>query len=1349
MKKSNVIRLSLALTLLVLLVASVCTVLAFSTSADDKNIFNGTLTQTFKKTEAVDRLLECSNHYVVVKHKQLGGTHYAYTAALAESNTSADIHKEYVFNPGSQLVVLSVLDNGDGTVSTYEKILLKTTTGVIRDPAVSADGTKVLYSLKENTYDDFHIYEMDLTDSKYRSKQLTFGNGRSDIEPQYLANGNIVFSSNRDVQTVDCWITPVSNMYIMDGDGKNIRRVGYDQVHTTYPTVTADGRVLYTRWDYNDRTQMFIQSVFQMFQDGTYQTEVWGNGANFPTTLLHTRDIPGATGKYISIASGHHVRQIGKLCIVDSSKGRNAEDAISFLYPDAYTTVQHSVDAYGQGGRVYKYPYALDETTLLVSSVENYSGNNAAFGIYLCDTTKPWSSAVELVKGTTSLPASQIVPIRSSNVFNRPSSVNYAKNSGTYYVANVYEGASMAGVEAGTAKYLRVVEIVYRSSAIGATVSSGSGTADPFSPIATGNGAWDVKAVLGIVPIEDDGSVMFSVPSDTPVYFQLLDSNGCVIQTMRSWSTLMPGETFSCVGCHEDKNTAPAANSSITMAMKKGVQLLQKDLWMSDYAEYKSFDPYKDNAIGFSYVDMVQSIFDESCVKCHSNTNTTLTAIDATKAGADDSVKAMGYNIPFSSKWEYSISGGKSGSDYAPFGKPSSSQKDINTGWTSGTLTLKNSFFFSQYNKEACTTQLELKYSGNITVKINGQSVYSDRVAVLTERVVKLSASQIAALNVGINTIEITVSGGTNYFDGAFRSYVLTGNVTFVEKASNWKYVMSATNDMNSNWYTNTFDDSSWKTGRAPFGDRSDISPVNTPWTGAQNFIWIRQSFNITKEQLASLTDGSIALNIFYDDTISLYINGVLVMKKNNWNDSYEVITLTNKPQSIFKEGKNVIAVSLENTAGGREIDLALSCTTQTVTTKSEAPFSLTGAVVTPQNNRMMRSFPASYLFLTGSTPSSSANQVAGTNWVGRPSGTYVKWISTMSVAEILDPYYSGSFKSLLYTKLRSGHGNLTESQIRTIACWIDLAVPCFGTYDESENFSEDAMRMFVERENKRHFYDMWDAYVKMGLGGILPEGTLEVTYKTASGKVVTEKGNGYVILNLTSKLTAGDTLTVKVTGSKYIALSINERQGESLLYLPDGVYTFTVPSNLAENYNVTMRTGGTSYYRENTVFVRIPTTDELKKEHNLALNPYDVAEQLNAFPHVSAESVKGNTGYYKAQNAVDGFISNGSDKSWPYQAWVPEASDKDGITIDFGRDVKVNTLEILLRNAPNDVHALSATVTFSDGTKEEISMWNTDGFMVFDLGGRIVKSLTISDFELASNGTFSITEIRVFGSEK
>ena len=82
------------------------------------------------------------------------------------------------------------------------------------------------------------------------------------------------------------------------------------------------------------------------------------------------------------------------------------------------------------------------------------------------------------------------------------------------------------------------------------------------TPPAVGQGTWGVKRVLGEVPVAADGSVAFEAPVRTPVYFQLLDAKGRMVQTMRSWTLLQPGETASCIGCHESANLAPDFRAS-------------------------------------------------------------------------------------------------------------------------------------------------------------------------------------------------------------------------------------------------------------------------------------------------------------------------------------------------------------------------------------------------------------------------------------------------------------------------------------------------------------------------------------------------------------------------------------------------------------------------------------------------------------------------------------------------------------------------------------------------------------------------------------------------------------------
>lgn len=703
-----------------------------------------------------------TNEFIVAKHNVMGGSHYAYTEGVSDDllNDSPQ-GNESNFRPGSALVKLVLDAEGNPT----EHMLIDSPDGVIRDPSVSADGTKVVFSWKKDRHDDdFHLYIYDLTKSTEAEAvtQITFGQGVADFEPQWLPNGKIAFSSTRTVQRVDCWITIVSNIFTCDADGSNIIRLGYDQVHTTFPTVTSDGRLIYTRWDYNDRNQMYVQGVFQMFADGTNQTEVYGNNANFPTTLLHSREVPGKSAKYISVVSGHHTYQAGKLCFIDTTKGANSPDAIEYIFEDL--GVQENIDVFAQNGAMYAYPYAINEYEILYSRAPTWSNlgrENTVFSIFYSNLET--GQSVMLIDGESDYSAAQISPIIARDLFNRPSTVNYATNKGTYYISNIYEGDGLEGVPFGEAKWLRVVALDYRSYAIGNNTSAGHGTADPFTPVSTANGTWDVKQILGIVEIEADGSVLFSVPSEVPLFFQVLDDKGELIQTMRSWSTLMPNETYSCVGCHEDKNSAPTLSLTTTLAMKKGVQLLIKDLWMTG-EEYDDYDPYAARQ-GFSYMEKVQPIFDNSCVACHNNQNL---AVELTGAIIEGINVAQYANVfPMGSSWNYTTNV-QSDLDWTQddyddsawqtgeggFGNtPDTSQVTIRTNLNFDNIYLRRTFNLSalDLSKEYA---LYWQYDEDPIVYINGILVASAHGYITTPTTTKIIIPE-GTLKAGENTIAV------------------------------------------------------------------------------------------------------------------------------------------------------------------------------------------------------------------------------------------------------------------------------------------------------------------------------------------------------------------------------------------------------------------------------------------------------------------------------------------------------------------------------------------------------------------------------------------------------------------
>lgn len=544
-----------------------------------------------KRKEFLSILEAEGKDYIFVKRYRFTPSFFAYTEGLS------DARNEHTFTPGAKLC-RATIENGEIEITT----LLSDEEGMIRDPDVSYDGKRILFAWKKSyDQDDYHLYEYNTENNEI--KQLTFGKHQADFEGKYLPDGNIIFNSTRCEQTVDCWKTDVSNLYLVKNDGRFLRRVGFDQVQTTYPTVLENGKIIYTRWDYNDRGQTFPQPLFSMNPDGTAQTEFYGNNSWYPTTITHARQIPG-TNKVMATFCGHHTWQHGKVGIVDPSKGRQENMGIQLIAPKREEEPVR-IDRYGQEGIQFQYPYPFSEDHFLATCDPINGGTRQPFGLYFMNS----DGKREILAWDEKLDCKQAVPLAPRKKgFVKPTHVDYTKDKGYYYVQNVYHGAGAEGIVMGSIEKLRVVSIEFRAAPIrgneGSNNEGGVNVGNLSStPVALGQGAWDVKKVLGEVPVEADGSAMFEVPARTPVYFQLIDSAGYVAQTMRSWSTLQPGETFSCVGCHEDKNeSVPMMNKSLAMA--KGVQKLQGFYGMDE---------------GFSFRKHVQPILNKHCISCHTN----------------------------------------------------------------------------------------------------------------------------------------------------------------------------------------------------------------------------------------------------------------------------------------------------------------------------------------------------------------------------------------------------------------------------------------------------------------------------------------------------------------------------------------------------------------------------------------------------------------------------------------------------------------------------------------------------------------------------------------------------------
>jgi hypothetical protein len=326
--------------------------------------------------------------------------------------------------------------------------------------------------------------------------------------------------------------------------------------------------------------------------DGTNHAIYFGNNTNSPGGVIDARQIPG-TQKVLCILGSCHDRPWGALAILDNRKAVDGKEAVDRTWPaSAYKRIgKGNWDAFKGLKNNYEDPYPLNDNFFLCSRT---IGEGEKMGLYLVDVF-----GNETLLHTEGKGCFNPLPImRTKKPEHMLTRTSFNQNTGKVYVANVYEGTHMKGVKKGEVKYLRVVRSIEKKTW---TVPAwgGQGVHRP----AMNWHSFECKKILGTVDVEEDGSVYFEIPSDKFVYFQLLDKEGKMIQSMRSGTVVQPGEMIGCIGCHDDRRATPPIKSySTPIAMTKEPQKLRD--W---YGKSRQF----------GFMNEVQPVFDNKCVRCH------------------------------------------------------------------------------------------------------------------------------------------------------------------------------------------------------------------------------------------------------------------------------------------------------------------------------------------------------------------------------------------------------------------------------------------------------------------------------------------------------------------------------------------------------------------------------------------------------------------------------------------------------------------------------------------------------------------------------------------------------------
>jgi len=462
----------------------------------------------------------------------------------------------------------------------------------VGDVDLDFDASRLLFSTPPGG-GPWRVCEMPIGGASPQVLPLVEEPGVDNYDACYLPDGNVAFTSTAPFVGVPCVTgsSHVANIFRYDRDTGGMRELSFGQDHDWCPTVLPSGRLLYLRWEYTDIPHFVSRILFTMEPDGCSQREYYGSNSYWPNAMFYARPLPGSETRFVAVVGGHHDNpRMGELVLFDAAKGRReAEGAIQRIPGYGKPVEPVILDGLTQSSwPKYLHPYPLSDKYFLVSCRPTPA---SSWGLYLVDVF----DNMTLIRETPGYALLEPLPLRATPrppVI--PPRVNLQRKDAVVYLSDVYAGNGLQGVPRGTVRSLRLLSYHFAYHGVGGQVHR-----------VGFDGPWDVRRIVGTVPVSEDGSAYFRVPANTPISLQPLDENGQALQLMRSWLTAMPGETLSCVGCHEQQSDVPATLRT-----------------QSSHTTPSEIEPWYGPARGFSFDREVQPVLDHHCISCHDGQKT-------------------------------------------------------------------------------------------------------------------------------------------------------------------------------------------------------------------------------------------------------------------------------------------------------------------------------------------------------------------------------------------------------------------------------------------------------------------------------------------------------------------------------------------------------------------------------------------------------------------------------------------------------------------------------------------------------------------------------------------------------
>lgn len=574
---------------------------------------------------------------------------------------STHYYSDFIDGPVFWGTDLCVLDLKTGNVRSLIPELKK---GIVNRCDLSFDGKKVVFDYKRAPGEGFRIWEVGIDGSGLRP--LTFPpadeqdrikrykmdwskyymHHTDDLHPCWLSDGGIVFVSSRCEHSILCdgsdYLT-TTVLYRMDKDGKKMEKLSENALSEATPSISEDGRIVYTRWEYVDNGAVSNKGLWLVRPDGTGSEELYGANIEYPPVHYAPRAVPGTNHLFVCVGTPHMPLAVGPIILVDSRKNRRTGDPMQYITPEVEVRHQWGWDHFpndrikpiqapytdhppfhtdyqwdGKGntekGPLFADPYPISSDLFMVSYNPDQLWNEKnAYSLYLIDgegmrlpiyrdeTISCW--------GPIPVVERPVPPMIHGTIDQKLAKDDLAQ----VIITNVYQG--LDGVKEGTIKYIRVNEHVARPwsarrwwSALDPKKKNYDDFDQQHSMISKKTHL-GLKVQHGIVPVEKDGSANFYVKADRNIFFQVLDENYMEVQRERTFTNFRPGEIRSCIGCHE---TAADASSAIQRKYQYPLAMKRSPVFPGPQpGEIAGEKP-------LHYPTDVQPVLDKYCVHCHS-----------------------------------------------------------------------------------------------------------------------------------------------------------------------------------------------------------------------------------------------------------------------------------------------------------------------------------------------------------------------------------------------------------------------------------------------------------------------------------------------------------------------------------------------------------------------------------------------------------------------------------------------------------------------------------------------------------------------------------------------------------